>query len=105
MTSKRYYEDHGAGFRSDGPSTGYCEAPRFTAQPTDEIISRLAYELKQEAESAAIHAGRLEKLCERRFADEAYAKATQELNESMTACQNAIADAIAKLTKPKAEAA
>ena len=103
------FNDHGNAFKSEGIELDYAPPPRFSVHANDDLIGQLAFQMKREAATARIHAQRLERLCDQRFADEAYAKASAELNEAMEACAKAIADAIAHLTrnepKPQSEAA
>ena len=95
------FNDHGNAFKSEGFETDYAPPPAFSVHSHTDVVGRLAYEMQQEAQSAAIHANRLERLCAQVFADEAYAKASAELNEAMDACAKAIADAVEKLTRAR----
>lgn len=94
MSDRRCFEDHGNAYRSEGPSIGYCEPPVISAVP-DTTVSRLAYEMQENAESAAIHAQRLERLTSRINAREA--AAGTELSAAMKRCHDALAQAIINL--------
>jgi len=93
------FNDHGNAFKSEGFQPDYAPPPRFTLHATDDLVGQLAFKMKQEATSARIHAERLEQLCDQSLADEAFTQARAELTASMKACADALAEAIAYLTR------
>lgn len=95
------YNDHGPGQSApgDGPWQQYAPPPRFEILDTDAMVSRRAYELLKEAQSASIHAQRLERMAGDYISQRA--KASAELSEAMDACMKAMASAIAQLTGEK----
>lgn len=99
----RSYNDHGSAFSPDGGTQAYAPAPVFTVHSTEAMISRLAYEMWKEAETARISFDKLARLAEYRDADAA--AQDQRVTEAMDACEKALANAIAALTKTKLEAA
>lgn len=94
------FNDHGNALKSEGFETDYAPPPVFSVHSHTDVVGRLAYEMQQEAQSAAIHARRLARLTELHFAREAMQ--SQALSEAMDACAKALADAVEKLTGRKA---
>lgn len=96
------FNDWPAGFTPshEGPWMAYAPPPKVSVSSHADSVSRLAYEMKREAESAAIHVGRLTRLTEQGFAKEALQD--RALSEAMEACSRALAEAIDRLTRKEA---
>ena len=93
------FNDHGPAFKSDGIELDYGPPPNFSIHSHDAMIGQLAYKMKCEAQTATIAVNRLEDLLRGGFGADASAKAGAELTATMEACSDALAKAIAYLTR------
>lgn len=97
-TSRRYYEDHGNAYRSDGPSIDYAPGPSFTIQAHD-FAGRFLYEANKQIEDAKIAVSKLAYASTRANAFGASDDKLEELKNAARDVEMAIAKVIEDLSR------